>query len=260
MLTFVLLFLIVLHCGCSDTGAPGEEKPTLALFAAASLHDVISDIGAHFSRTRNVDLVYNFAGSNTLAQQIQASRSADIFLSANLEWVDVLEEADLILPQSRQNFLSNRLVIISRRESVFQIPQPQVLVSLPFSFLALADPDAVPAGRYAKAFLQSIEMEQDSVWDAVKDTIAPTSDVRAVIGIVESDPHIVGMVYRTDVASSDKVKILYEVPPSMRQPITYCAVAMKDRPQQGWAMLFLDFLRSAEAVAICHEHGFIVGE
>ena len=255
-----VLTLSLLSAGCGDSGPSGPERPSVVVFAAASLRDVVRDIGVRFAETQQVDLVYNFAGSNTLAQQLRAAPVADVFLSANPDWVEVLDRAQVILPESRRNFLSNRLVLISRRDAEFRLSAPGLLPSLAFSFLAIADPEAVPAGRYARAFLQAVETADRSVWEAVKDRIVPTADVRAALGLVESDPHIIGVVYRTDAASSDRVRVVYELPPSLHQPIVYCAVALKDRPQPELAARFLDFLRSPAAVAIYNTHGFVVDE
>jgi len=232
----------------------------IVVFAAASLRDVVLDIGTHFSEAHQVDLIYNFAGSNTLAQHLRAAPVADVFLSANLYWIDMLERAEVILPGSRRNFLSNRLVLISRKDAGFQLSAPSMLPALAFSFLTLADPEAVPAGRYAKTFLQTVETADRSVWEAVKDKIVPTADVRAVLGLVESDPNIIGVVYRTDAMSSDQVRIVYEVLPSLHQPIVYCAAALKNRPRPALAAQFLDFLHSPEARAIYNTQGFVVDE
>ena len=255
-----LLTLSLLLIGCGHNGATEQEKPSVVVFAAASLRDLVRDLGARFSRTHQVDLVYNFAGSNTLAQQLQAAPVADVFLSANPDWVDVLDRAELIIPESRRNFLSNRLVLISRKDADFQLSTPGMLPALAFTFLALADPEAVPAGRYARTFLQAVETADRSVWEAVKDKIVPTADVRAVLGLVESDPNIIGIVYRTDAMSSDQVQVVYEVPLSLHQQIVYCAVALKDRPQPKLTAQLLDFLRSPEAVAIYNTRGFVVDE
>ncbi len=232
----------------------------VVVFAAASLRDVVLDIGTHFSEAHQVDLIYNFAGSNTLAQQLRAAPVADVFLSANLHWVDMLERAEVILPGSRRNFLSNRLVLISRKDAGFQLSAPSMLPALAFSFLTLADPEAVPAGRYAKTFLQTVETADRSVWEAVKDKIVPTADVRAALGLVESDPNIIGVVYRTDAMSSDQVQVVYEVLPSLHQPIIYCAAALKNRPRPALTAQFLDFLYSPEARAIYNTQGFVVDE
>lgn len=250
----------MLLVGCGDSGSSGQGQPSIVVFAAASLRDVVRGIGARFSETHGVDLVYNFAGSNTLAQQLQAAPVADVFLSANPDWVDVLERAELILPESRRNFLSNFLVLISRKDAEFQLSEPGLLPTLSFTFLAMADPAAVPAGRYARDFLQAVETADRAVWEVVKDKIVPTTDVRAALGLVESDPHIIGIVYRTDAMSSDRVQVVYKIPPNLHQPIVYCAVALKNRPQPEITARFLDFLSSPEAVAIYNMKGFVVDE
>ena len=256
----VVLAFTLLSVGCDNNGSSGQEKPAVVVFAAASLRDVVRDIGVRFSEMHQVDLIYNFAGSNTLAQQLRAAPAADVFLSANPDWIDMLERAELILPGSRRNFLSNRLVLISRKDAEAQLSVPSMLPALAFSFLALADPEAVPAGRYAKTFLRAVETADHSVWEAVKDKIVPTADVRATLGLVESDPNIVGIVYRTDAMSSDQVQVVYEVPPRLHQPIVYCAVALKNRPQPTLVAQFLDFLQSPEARAIYNTQGFVVDE
>ena len=257
---FTVFALILLSAGCGHNGSSEQERPAVVVFAAASLRDVVRDIGARFSEAHQVDLVYNFAGSNTLAQQLRAAPVADVFLSANPDWVDMLERAEVILPGSRRNFLSNRLVLISRKDAGFQLSAPSLLPALAFSFLTLADPEAVPAGRYAKTFLQTVETADRSVWEAVKDKIVPTADVRATLGLVESDPNIVGIVYRTDAMSSDQVQVVYEVPPRLHQPIVYCAAALKNRPQPTLVVQFLDFLHSPEAHVIYNTQGFVVDE
>ena len=263
-LTVILLLVVCIMAvqvsGCSDSDSTRKERPSLVVFVAASLRDVVQEIGLSFARTHHVDLVYNFAGSNTLAQQIKASRSADIFLSANVDWVDFLEKANLLVPGSRRNFLSNRLVVVSRKDAHFQLRDsfdPRELATLNFSFLALADPEAVPAGRYAKAFLESVELDGGSLWQALKDKVAPTTDVRATLGLVESDPRIIGVVYRTDVTTSGKTKLLYEVPSTLHPAITYCATALKDRPNSGLVGEYLDFLSGHDAAAVYKKYGFL---
>ena len=253
-----MLTLTLLLIGCGESGSSGQGQPSVVVFAAASLRDVVRDIGARFAETHQVDLIYNFAGSNTLAQQLRAAPVADVFLSADPDWVDVLERAGLILPESRRNFLSNRLVLISRKDAEFRLSEPGLLPSLSFTFLAMADPEAVPAGRYARTFLQAVETADRSVWEAVKDRIVPTADVRAVLGLTESDPNIIGIVYRTDALRSDRVQVVYEIPLNLHQPIIYCAAALNNRPQPEITAQFLNFLRSPEAVAIYNTHGFVV--
>lgn len=241
--------------GCQSDETP--HTPPLVIFAAASLQDVVKDLGTQFEQKHRVEPVYNFAGSNTLAQQIKAAPAADVFLSANVQWVDFLEQADRLLEGTRRNFVSNRLVLISRHDAPFAITDPHQLAALDFAFLALANPDAVPAGRYAKAFLQSVHVGDHNLWEIVKDKVAPTADVRAALGLVESDPAVIGIVYRTDAATSSRVTVRYEVPAHLQQPIMYCAAAVKGRHDTALAQSFLDFLGSPEARAVFTTHEFV---
>ena len=261
LLSSLSVFLSLTVCGCQSPDTP--HKPPLVVFAATSLQDVVKDLGKQFAQAHSVELVYNFAGSNTLAQQIQAAPAADVFLSANVQWVDFLEQADRLVEGTRRNFLSNRLVLISRHDAAFTITDPHQLAELDFSFLALATPDAVPAGRYAKTFLQSVKVGksvgsgEQSLWEIVKDKVAPTPDVRAALGLVESDPAIIGMVYRTDAAMSSRVTIQYEVPAQLQQPIIYSAAVLKGRHDTVLAQHFLDFIGSPETKALYAAHGFV---
>ena len=249
----ILVSLSVL--GCQSPQAP--SKPPLVIFAAASLQDVVTALGQQFGQEHSVELVYNFAGSNTLAQQIKAAPAADVFLSANVEWVDVLDQAGRLVKDTRRNFVSNRLVLISRHDAPFALTAPSQLAELDFTFLALANPDAVPAGRYARAFLQSVPFSGHNLWEIVKDRVAPAADVRAVLGLVESDPAIIGIVYRTDATTSSRVTVLYEIPPQLQQPILYCAAAVEGRHDTVLARRFVDFLGSPAAKAIFTTHGFV---
>lgn len=223
------------------------------VFAAASLRDVADDLTAELDRQQPLEVVYNFAGSNTLAQQIVAASGADVFLSADETWVDFLDDAGRTVPGSRRVFLSNRLVLVARRDATLEIDHPRQLANADFRFLALADPQAVPAGRYARAALESAK---PGLWPALADRIAPTLDVRAALALVESDPEILGIVYRTDLATSDRVRALYAFPPLADAPIRYWAIRIADAPSPELADRFLDFLNSPAAREIAERHGF----
>lgn len=255
----LLLALLVAGLGtaCRD-GDPGSSQ--LVVFAAASLRDVAADLAAEIERRHPVEVIYNFAGSNTLAQQIRAARGADVFLSADEQWVDVLDEAGRTVAGSRRVFLSNRLVLIARRDAGFEIDDPRQLPGADFDFLALADPRAVPAGRYARAALERAGSNGTDLWSALAGRIAPALDVRAALALVESDPRILGIVYRTDTMTSDKVRPLYVFPPMEDAPIRYCAVRIADAPNPESAGLFLDFLTGPAARDVAERHGFSTAE
>ncbi len=259
----ILALLATSLIACGD---PSSDRPSLVVYAAASLRDVAVDFATEFEQRRSppaslredtTRVVYNFAGSNTLAQQIRAAPGADVFLSADEEWVDDLEQAGRIVAGSRRVFLSNRLVLVARRDADFRIDNPRDLAVADLRFLALADPRAVPAGRYARAALEGISWNGGSLWSALADRIAPSLDVRAALALVESDPEIAGIVYQTDAMTSDEVRILYELSSDDDVPIRYSAalVAGGESPELG--RRFLEYLISPAARAIAERHGFL---
>lgn len=244
--------------GCSTEPAP-TSNPTLRIFAAASLRDVAGELADAFRRQENVDILLNTAGSNTLAQQIQATDGADLFISADRQWVDYLEGLGRTAAGSRRDVFSNRLVLVARRGSPHRIDGLHGLVALPFRHLALADPDGVPAGRYARAHLEAVadvSAPERSLWDALRERVVPTLDVRAALALSESDPQILAMVYRTDALQSSAVEILYELDTLPEISIAYCAAVVEGAPQAAVARRFLDFLASPEGTGIVLEHGF----
>ncbi len=255
--------LALLAAGLTACGAPEPGKTPLMVYAAASLRDVAADLAVELGSRQPSEVVYNFAGSSTLAQQIRAARGADVFLSADEHWVDVLEQAGRTVAGTRRVFLANRLVLIARHDAGIEIDDPRDLATAGtprgsrLRFLALADPQAVPAGRYARAALERLEVEGGTLWRALAGKVAPTLDVRAALALVESDPQIAGIVYRTDAMTSDRVRVLYDFPPSAGAPIHYCAtlIAGGDAPELG--RRFLDFLASPAARSIAAGHGFV---
>ena len=254
--------LTLFAIGLVACGETRPERPELLVFAAASLRDVAADFATEFESRYSARVVYNFAGSNTLAQQIRAAPGADVFLSADETWVDFLEQAQRTVAGTRRAFLSNRLVLISQRDVELGIEHPRDLADAissnggKLSFLALADPQAVPAGRYARAALERLEIADGSLWTALDGKIAPTLDVRAALALVESDPAIAGIVYLTDTMTSDKVRVLYEFPASEEVPIRYAAVQIAAGEEPELGRLFLDFLTSGAASKIARRNGF----
>lgn len=243
-----------LGTACRDAD-PGRSQ--LVVFAAASLRDFAGDLGAELERRQSAEVVFNFAGSNTLAQQILAAPGADVFLSADERWVDVLDAAERTVPGSRRVFLSNRLVLIARRDAGLEIDDPRDLAGAEFRFLAVADPEAVPAGRYARA---ALEQAGGDLWNALAGRLAPALDVRAALALVESDPEILGIVYRTDAATSEEVRALYAFPAVEDAPVRYCAARVADAPSPELADRFLDLLMSPTAREIAARHGFSAPE
>lgn len=227
------------------------------MFAAASLRDVVTDIARELERRQSVEVVFNFAGSNTLAQQIDAGPGADVFLSADKQWMDFLDRSGRLVPGSQRSLLSNRLVLIAHRDAEVDIQTPSDLLKSSYRFLAVANPEAVPAGLYARAYLERQTVGGASLWSRLADRIAPALDVRAALALVESDPEILGIVYRTDAQASEQVWVLYEFPPIADLPITYWGALVTDSDALEAGRLFLDFLQSPEAIAIVERYGFV---
>ena len=247
--------LLVLYLAACGGGVPNRTAEVV-VFAAASLRDVAGGVAREFESRQPVEVVFNFAGSNTLAQQIDAGPGADVFLSADEKWLEFLERQGRLVPGSRCRLLSNRLVLIAHREAAIDIEAPAGLIGADYRFLAVAEPEAVPAGRYARAYLERRMVAGVSLWHQLSDRVAPALDVRAARALVESDPEILGIVYRTDARTSEQVRVVYEFPPLEEVPITYWGALVAGGDALEPSALFLDFLQGPEAAAILQRHGF----
>jgi molybdate transport system substrate-binding protein len=253
ILKFTCTLLLVCVAGCtSDSG----QQPQLMVFAAASLRDVMSEVGARFEQEHGIHVNYNFAGSNVLAQQLLAAPKADLFLSANKAWMRRLGQAKRIVPGSRQVVLGNRLVVIVNHASTLE-GNPRALFCTPgFDYLSIGNPEAVPAGIYAKDWLGKLSCDGASAWDAVAGRIAPAPNVRAALGLVEADRDIPGIVYATDAAMSDKVRVIHEVTGNDAPVISYHAALVDNESSHDRAKLFLRFLTSEQAAEVFRRYGF----
>jgi molybdate transport system substrate-binding protein len=237
-------------------GERSDEPRGPVVFAAASLQEMAVELAAEFERRERVEAELNLAASNTLAQQILAAPGADVFLSADRQWVEVLERAGRVVPGSRRALFGNRLVLIAAAGSEVAVDRPEALAGAEFSFLALADPEAVPAGRYARAALEDVPLAGGTVWQAVAGRVAPALDVRAALALVESDPGILGIVYRTDARQSERVRVLYEFPPRGAARVTYHGALLAGGGRPALGGRFLDFVAGPEGRRIAERHGF----
>lgn len=254
-----LLILCLLGTASCDQNGPPTPRPRqeIMVFAAASLRDALQAVGQKFELNHpKIKLIFNFAGSNTLARQLLARPYANIFISANEMWMDRLEAAGRLAPGSRRNVVSNRLAFIAATRSAFVWPGPTKLTSLDYRYLVIGDPDAVPAGIYARRYLESLKVDGSSVWFEVQDRLLPMPDVRATLRAVERNPKSVGIVYETDALMSPRVRTLYAVPPDEGPAIRYPAALIKDEDSAP-AKAFLDFLSSDRAQDMFRRFGFV---
>lgn len=256
----LLLLALLAACGGERGGAAKTESASSAggeilVFAAASLREAMDEAGAAFRRQSGVRVVFNFAGSNDLAHQIGAARGMDLLLSASEGWMDTVQNAGRLVPGTRRDLLSNTLVVIAGTRDTSAVAEPCALASLPFRTLALGDPEAVPAGTYARTWLRGVRCGGRPLWDAVQGRVAPAPDVRAAVGLVLADPRVIGIVYRTDqLVFADRTRVLYEVRDG--PPIRYVLAQVAEGDNPAAARAFHGFLAGPEGAAVFRRHGF----
>jgi len=227
----------------------------VTVFAAASLTDSLKEIATTYEKQSDAKIVFNFGASSTLARQIEEGAPADIFFSADEAKMDGLEQKGLILKQTRKSRLSNSLVIVVAAEQGAAIESPKDLATDKVKRLALAEPKTVPAGIYAKEYLQ-----KQNLWSAVESKVVPTENVRAALAAVEAGNVEAGIVYKTDAAISKKVRVAYEVPVKDSPAISYPMAVVKESKQPEAARKFHQYLGSRDADQIFERFGFIVRE
>jgi molybdate transport system substrate-binding protein len=238
--------LIFFLGACRGKNAADE----LVVFAAASTADAMTEIEGAFSATGGARASFSFGASVDLARQIRAGAPADLFVSADAETVEALVHDHIALTENVRRIASNRLVVIVPADSKLDVNAPARLKDV--ARVAVGDPAVVPAGRYAKRWL-----EHESLWDAIREHVVPTLDVRAALSAVEAGRADAGIVYATDAATSSRVRVAYRVPPESAAEIAYVAARL-ERSKLASADRFLQFLTGAEARLALSRHGFIV--
>ena len=237
----VAVFLLVFPA------APGRAEEVL-VFGAASLTEALQEIGRAFPARTGVAARFSFGASSDLARQIRAGAPADVFFSADTAKMDALEKAGIVRRADRREFLANQLVVVVPGAAARRIGGARDLAKLPR--LALADPEAVPAGIYARKWL-----EAEGVWTDVKAKVVPTLDVRAALAAVGSGAVDAGIVYRTDATISRSVRVAFVV--SDGPAITY-SLAKIAASKSAAAQRFVDFAAGQEGRAVFLRRGFSV--
>jgi molybdate transport system substrate-binding protein len=223
--------------------------------AAASLTDALKDIGRAYQLKGRHKILLTLGPSNFLARQIDEGAPVDIFFSADLAQMDLLDKNGRLEPGTRKNLLSNQLVIVVPKDSNLAIAAPKDLLKPEVKKIALADPAAVPVGVYTSKYLTD-----EGLWDKVKSKTVPVLDVRATLAAVESGNIEAGFVYKTDAAISNKVRIAYEVPIEKGPKITYPVAIVKESKKKDAARDFMNFLLSPASKAMFKKFGFVVIE
>jgi molybdate transport system substrate-binding protein len=245
-------FLGILFFGLLAVTTRAAVAETVTVFAAASLKDAL-DAGVKAYQAESRDKVaVAYAASSALARQIEAGAPADIFISADLDWMDYLEQRRLIKAGTRRNLLRNRLVLIAPADSGAPVsiePGFPLAKLLGNGRLAMADPGAVPAGKYGKASLEAL-----GVWKDVQSRVAPAENVRAALVLVSRGEAPFGIVYSTDAAADPRVRVVGTFPENTHPPIIYPVAAVATAKPAAFA--FLKWLNGPSARAIFGKFGF----
>jgi molybdate transport system substrate-binding protein len=230
-----------------------RDQPAIVVFGAASLTNVLQELGDGFTKQSSIPVKFSFAASSALARQIESGAPADVFFSADLEWMDYLQSRNLIQKESRHDVLGNRLVLIAPADSTVKLkiePHFQLAAILGKSRLSTGDPDSVPVGRYAQAALTSL-----GVWKDVADRLIRADSVRSAMAFVDRGEAPLGIVYETDALIDKKVRVVDVFPDDTHQPIIYpialTSVAKTD------AAKFIAYIRGPVGALAFKAYGFV---
>ena len=223
----------------------------LTVHAAASLTDAMKEIGTAYEKESDDKLQFNFGASSILARQIEGGAPADLFLSADEAKMDALEKKGLIIAGTRRSLLSNVLVIVVANNAGAVPKSASDLVRTEYKKIALAETHSVPAGIYAREYLQKVKL-----WDVLKEKVVPTENVRSALAAVESRNVEAGFVYRTDALISKKVKVAVEISAAEAPGISYPVAVMKSSREPERARKLEEYLTGPEAEAVFKKFGF----
>ncbi|MCC2113738.1 MAG: molybdate ABC transporter substrate-binding protein [Hyphomicrobiales bacterium] len=234
----------------ASPAAAGDAKP-LTIFAAASTKDALEAAAIPYRKATGNEIRLAFAASSALARQIEAGAPADLFVSANPQWIDYLADRGLIVAGSSQVIASNALVLVGPAGAgKIELTAAALSARLGEDRLAIADPDHVPAGIYGKAALDKL-----GLWPAIADRLAPAQNVRVALAFVARGEAPLGIVYASDAAAEPAVTIVARIPADSHPPIRYVAAALRNGDRER-ARSFLDFLGTDAAKAALEGAGF----
>lgn len=240
-----------LACGLAAQAVAAEK---ITLFAAASLTNALEEIANEYQQGKEVRIVASFASSSTLARQIEQGAPADMFVSADQQWMDYIIDKQQMAKETRYTLLGNQLVLIAaktaKQEQIELTRQTDWNNLLHGGRLSVGDPDHVPAGIYAKEALQYL-----GAWATLEPQLARANNVRSAMAMVERGEAPLGIVYGSDAVASDKVKVIAIFPQASHKPVEYPMAIVKGR-QTPAVTAFYDYLKSPQAAAIFARFGF----
>ena len=239
------LFLLFVTQACSN------HRSNLTVFAAASLADVLQPLGERFELEKGINVNYSFGGSWTLAQQVSLGAPADVFVAGGPGPMDTLDGKNILVNGSRIDLLGNLLVIAAKEQHNPDMFSPTDLLQGKVARIAIGDPSLAPAGTYAREALQTI-----GLWNDLQDKLVYGLNVRTALQYVKSGNTDVAVVYASDVAADEQLRLLWTFPPETHSPIRYPIAVIGGSDNLSKATEFLAFLQSEGASEIFNEHGF----
>ncbi len=240
---------------CPPRPTAQAQGGDVVVFAAASLKNALDAINTRWQKETGKKALISYGASSALAKQIEQAAPAQMFISADLDWMDYVARKSLIKPETRSNLLGNRIVLIAAKDKAEAIdikPGFALAKALGDGRLSMANVDAVPAGKYGKAALEKL-----GVWASVSSKTAQAENVRAALLLVSRGEAPLGIVYQTDAAADPNVKIIGTFPEDTHPPIIY-PVALTASANKPDAAAFLDYIRSAKAKPLFEVQGFTV--
>ncbi|HMM23973.1 MAG TPA: molybdate ABC transporter substrate-binding protein [Pseudoxanthomonas mexicana] len=247
--------LLLIAVSLASTAARAQDDAGLTVFAAASLKEALDDAAAAYRKQTGVPVRVSYAASSALARQIEQGAPADVFFSADLEWMDYLQQRNRLDVATRRSLLGNRLVLIAPRASKAQVDLKRpatLLAALGDGRLAVGQTRTVPAGKYAKASLESL-----SLWNGVRPRLAESESVRAALMLVARGETPLGIVYASDAKAEPDVRVVATFPEDSHPPIVYPVAALRGA-RAAQAARFVQWLASPAADALFTKRGFAV--
>ena len=236
----------------SAAAAPASAAE-VRVAAAASLTNALTELAEAWQTQSGHTVSLNFGASNLLARQIAEGAPADVFFSADELQMNRLDKAKLLLAGTRRSLLSNTLAIVVPADGKLVIASPKDLAGPAVRVLAMAEPQTVPAGIYAKQYLRAL-----GLWSKVIDRVVPTENVRGALAAVEAGNADAAIVYHSDAAISKKVRVAFEVPAAEGPKISYPVAVLAEAEQREPAKAFVDYLASPAAAEVFRRYGFVV--
>jgi molybdate transport system substrate-binding protein len=243
-------------CLVMALAVPASAADDVLVFAAASLKNALDAVAAQYAEDTGKQMKASYAASSALAKQIEGGAPADIYISADEDWMDYVAKKDLVLLDTRADLLGNRLVLVAPKDSTAtaKIEPGFKLADMlgKDGRLAMADTKAVPAGKYGKASLEKL-----GAWSSVEGRLAEAENVRAALAMVSRGEAPLGIVYQTDATADDGVKVVGVFPDDSHPPILYPIAALRESKNADTGAA-LAYLKSAAAQAIFEKQGFVI--